>query len=368
MKIGIYTLHSTHNVGGMLQAFSLVRVLKDLCVDVEVVNIYPQEVEQHNYYRFSWCSLKGLLKNFYVIMHPQLRIKIRRFEGFHNKLPLSKRYFSKDEYLSTPCYYDIHLVGSDQVWNCQKGYDYSRLFFLDYLPENSCKISYASSFGTTHDLRCEPQIIESLKHFRAISVREDTAAKFLRKRGIDCLQVLDPTLLLKSSDWDRYIDSKPYISGRYILFYGVNRDKKIWEMLKTAKKILHAKIIGIPGHLVPQYHFDKYVRNCGPLEYINIIKNATLVITSCFHGLAFSINYNKDFILLPIGDKMERMESLLRLTGLDNRMATDIEEFRKLLIKPIDYSIVNRILDTERNKSIEWMKSNINEVKSDEMC
>lgn len=359
MKIGLYTLHASNNVGAMLQTFALTKILQREGAEVEIVNVYTQETEQRNHHCSKGSFIHNFARRLFRILHPGIAKMEKEFDVFHEKLPLSKRYFSSEEYIKAPNKYDIHLVGSDQVWNLQKGYDCSRLYFLDYLPQNSKKISYASSFGTTEIVHDVDMVKQALIDFAKLSTREDSAVEFLKNSmGLQCEQVVDPSLLLTSNEWDKYIDDKPIVSGKYIFFYGVNREEKIWNMLCAAKKKIGAKIVGFPGLLPAQYRFDEYIYNGGPLQFINLIKYAQVVVTSSFHGLAFAVNYNKPFVLVKFGERMERMNSLARLLDAEDRIANSEIEICEILAKSMDGDFQTK-LQLSRERSLTWVRNNI---------
>lgn len=358
MKIGIYTIHSSHNVGAMLQAFALYKTLQNKGADVEFVNLYPLSEEIQNHHRTKTSLIHTFARKIYLLIHPKIKIMENHFDEFHNALPLSKRFFSVDEYINNPNQYDLHLVGSDQVWNLQKGYDFSRFYYLDYLPKNSLKKSYASSLGTTEGISDLDKAVEALLSFDKLSIREDKTAELVSElTGKDCAHVVDPTLLLSSKEWDQYIAKEPIIKGDYIFFYGVNTDSNTWNIISEAKRLLRCIVVGYPGPLRPQYKFDSFILDGGPTEFVNLIKNATAVVTSSFHGLAFSINYNKKFILLKNSKRAERMESLVRLLGAENHIASAPHDVKHIL--NLNDDDVAKKLKQARSESMCWIDTNI---------
>lgn len=81
------------------------------------------------------------------------------------------------------------------------------------------------------------------------------------------------------------------------------------------------------------------------------------MVTDSFHGTAFAINLNTQFIeVLPNTQTRSRNQSILQLTGLQDRIVTDFNDF-SLANKKIDFEKVNNIIATERLKSIEALKT-----------
>lgn len=359
MKIGLYTIHATNNVGAMLQTFATIKTLQEMGAEVEVVNLYTREEEEQNHNRRKVSPFKAILRAGYILLHPQMRVMERHFEEFHSSMPLSKRYYSAEEYMKSPLIYDIHLVGSDQVWNVQRGYNHSRFYFLDYLPREACKKSYAASFGNTESVRDIIPVSQALKTFKAISVRENNSVSLVKGlTGKECTQVLDPTLLLNSVQWDKEISNERIIQNPYIFYYGVNSDNNTWNIIQRAKKELNIPVVGYPGPIPSKYRFDRYILDGGPLQFINLIKYAELVITSSFHGLAFSVNYGKKFMVVKYGTRMERMESLMRILGVENSIVQTADEASSLINREKSNSM-EKCLAAERKKSLDWIKREI---------
>ena len=101
-------------------------------------------------------------------------------------------------------------------------------------------------------------------------------------------------------------------------------------------------------------------------DFISYIKNATYIITDSFHGTAFSINFNKNFIeILPNTKTGTRNQSILKLTKLEKRIITNYNDF-SLMNQPIDYSEVNKIIKQERAKSINILERIINNYKKEQ--
>ena len=77
-----------------------------------------------------------------------------------------------------------------------------------------------------------------------------------------------------------------------------------------------------------------------------------MMITDSFHGTCFAINMNKQFVeVLPNNATRARNQSILKLTGLSNRIVTNLDDFAECNYI-IDYSSVIVILDKERKRSI----------------
>ena len=66
---------------------------------------------------------------------------------------------------------------------------------------------------------------------------------------------------------------------------------------------------------------NKSIHVYGPNDIINLFANASFIISSSFHGAAFSLNFHKDFFsIFPQNVKDERQESLLKIVGAEDRL------------------------------------------------
>jgi hypothetical protein len=94
----------------------------------------------------------------------------------------------------------------------------------------------------------------------------------------------------------------------------------------------------------------------GPSEFLGLFKNASFILTSSFHGTAFSVNYNKPFysIVRKGGAVNSRMISLLGNLNLESRLLFVDTDFPKDDIF-IDFSKANLVLQKEREKSLTFL-------------
>lgn len=366
MKIGIYTIHSCNNFGALLQAYALSTFLIKNGYDAELVNIMSKEAERSCHYIDKWDNLKSIANNLFSIFNPYIHKKVKNFTCFMDELPLSKRYYCNEDYTKNPIEYDLHLVGSDQVWNVEKGLD-DKFYFLPFLKSDAVKASFASSFGNVIAAeKYEHEIKSLLKSFSKVSVREKDAEIFLNvKCGIKATNVLDPTFLLSKNDWDLISGSSPIIKGKYILYYGFDRNQECGDILKRVKKQLGLPLIGISVSTSSPYRFDRFYQEAGPIEFLNLIKNASLILTSSFHGVAFALNFRKEFIVINHGTRMSRMESLLSLFDMRNRIISKCDDLQEMFTHEIDYSSLNPIIDSKILDSQNQLFNTINNISNE---
>lgn len=299
---------------------------------------------------------------------------VRRFAKKHYQCSAQ---YTFDEYPSLNNHIDQFLVGSDQLWNYYDSKDMGNYYMLDFVKPEHKKISYATSFGhpkysAPKDI-CEKQS-EILKTFDAISVREDDGVKICKEVfGVNATQVLDPVFLCPIKKYLEIInETKIEFSKPYLLAYILSPNKEKGELLKNVADELGLDLIII---LDGQTNFDKNkellgienVReNVGIEEWLSYIYNASFVVTDSFHGVCFSLIFEKQFIcLLNFARGISRFETLLgKLELKANSVSVLSEIFDKNVInKKIDYEQVNQILYSEKKRSYEWLKHALQKPK-----
>lgn len=365
-KIGIITFHNAHNYGAVLQAYALQKVLSK-SNDVELINYKNKAISRgYRIIKINKKSFRLFIITFFSDLI-NLRKNIKRykvFEDFINKkLKLTKPYKSVEELKNNFPKKDIYITGSDQVWNSQITQGLSDAYTLNFGDVNINRISYAASIGNANinDLE-KDEFIKKLSNLNYISVREENAKNSLQnliKNNIEV--VLDPTLLVKKEEWDKEIINEVQKDEKYILAYVVAKDDDHLKILnklseKTGLKIIH---FDNSNAAIKNILANKYT--AGPLEFISLVKNAEYIVCTSFHATIFSIIFNKKFWVVPHKKTGSRVINLLKKLGISERAVNSLEEFEKLdYDKEIDYENVNKRLEEERKKSIDWLNNAIN--------
>ena len=95
-----------------------------------------------------------------------------------------------------------------------------------------------------------------------------------------------------------------------------------------------------------------------PTEFLGLVKYADYVVTNSFHAVAFSLILEKEFWVIKLKNLSSRIDSILKLTDLENRI---IGYPNMQLNNTIDYKLVNSKLKLQRDESINFLQSTINE-------
>ena len=94
--------------------------------------------------------------------------------------------------------------------------------------------------------------------------------------------------------------------------------------------------------------------------WVNAFSRADFVITDSFHGMVFSIIFNKEFVVLANRRRgLARFSSLASMLGLEDRVlySSDDAGIEKCIANKIDYQFVNSVVERERIGSRDFLSS-----------
>lgn len=356
MKLGIITFHNAINYGAVLQTYALQTAIKKINNDCDVID-YRNEHIENAYKAFnikSIKSVKDLISK--TLYYPIKKAKNRKFRHFiDNNIILSKN-VTRSELLDKKLQeYDRIIVGSDQVWNGKLTNEDST-FLLDFIEDNKKKYSYAASFGISNlDVDKVDNYRFLINQFKDISVREKQGADIIKSiSGRDANVNIDPTLLLSKEEWYN-ICKKNIKSEKYILVYLMAESDSILKFAKELSEKTGYKILYLGSSLKKKIK-AKYIRTAGIEDFIYLFKEASYIVTNSYHGLIFSINFNKNFFIelhSQKGNSNSRLNHIMDLFELRDREI--IKGKNENIFSEIDYSMINRTLDKERLMSIEYL-------------
>ncbi|WP_278953452.1 polysaccharide pyruvyl transferase family protein [Phocaeicola coprophilus] len=357
MKIGILTLPIKSNYGGILQAYALLTVLRKHGHDAWLIRRRWNSENQsklHKLFKQVYHALIIRTFNKFIkqYIQPQTEIIDTRYKA---KGLLSKGF-------------EAFVVGSDQVWRMRHVYGADYNYFLDFTKNANVKrLAYAASFGVdywddTNPDKSIPIVKELLQKFDAISVREDSGIELCRNLfGVKAQHVLDPTLLLNKEDYINQF-SLNIKQGKYIAVYILDMTKEKQQLINSYSVMLNLPIKYINRtklSSLSQRGFWKELCQPGIESWLGNIANASFVITDSFHGTAFSINFERQFISIANEKRgLDRFLSLLKQFGLENRLLKDTCT-KPVENKMINYDLVKELLNNERSQSTQYLINNL---------
>ena len=357
-KIGIITFHKSHNNGSMLQALALQYVLEERYAFTVHIIDYSNSRQKSMYAPYpAPTTVKKCIKFFLLLQKlPLLQKAYNSFETFaKHYFHLTELSFDEKSDLSVlENTYDAFIAGSDQIWNIRCG-DADDAYFLNFV-KNKPKFAYAVSFGANNPFEIEKYKFY-INDFKSISVRENNAQKWIfEATNLEVPVCLDPTMLLNWQEWENvvHVRDTPIIQGNYIFYYCFNIKEHIQIFLHhTAKKYSMPVYFLDPKEWCIKMcwrHKIRLVCDFGPDVYMNIVKNATLFLTTSFHGTAFATIYRKNFWY--INDKKNSSET-------DDRALTFLTQL-KLLSR---YKTIEELENTDLCTPPDYMETESSLVK-----
>jgi len=356
MKISVITLHRVFNFGSVLQAYATQMLFEKLGHETEIIDYIPKSWQTKNLL-FGGFKKASLKKKFYMIFRAfSVLLKQKTIWGFLKRnVKLTKKYLSYDELCKNPPQADVYCTGSDQIWNSTycKG---DPSFYLQFGKPETKRIAYAASFGKTELDGDESETVKKyLSQYASLTLREDSAVKIVEKLGFEGTNVIDPTLQIEASHW-RSVMSKRLIKEKYlILMLLYNEDNGATELARRIADEKGLKLVKISWEFSKPPLVDKLMTHRTPEDFLSLFNHAEFVVTNSFHGLAFSINLNKQFVVVKRNEFNSRIESLLRLTSLEDRLV-DSDFDMGVIDKKIDYARVNDVLEKERKRTYDYFK------------
>ena len=367
-KIAIFTIKSK-NYGNRLQNYALQTTLnkKGFIVSTLQDRSTEKKIDDVLYNHSNLENFRGIIG-----LYVNHKLFIKRLLGKENHFDLFNMEYMNDskdciskEFISSNIKdkYDAFIVGSDQVWNTT--FDFVSVnSFLPFPHPN--KIAFSASFGVD-SIPYDQKIVDCIKDFKALSVREEAGAKIIKElTGIDATVLVDPTMLLTVDEW-RKVEKKPRgikeskktekPKDGYILTYFLSpkcdEAKKQLEEVKGDREVYEL--------LNPE---DMVAGTAGPSEFLWLFDHADIILTDSFHACVFSFLFNKPFIVYDRqyeGESMNsRLETLLSKFHLERKYASsglenDIWEH--------DYEEGYKQLELEREKAMIFLKEALGEIK-----
>lgn len=368
LKIGVLTLPIATNYGGILQAVALIRFLEQKGHDVTLIH---KRTEQPLWKRLiadlvsripgqnirNWRSSRKMAQ----LHRAFIELEIRQISPPMTTTAELASYAREQQF-------DAVIVGSDQVW--RKSYikgKYYLDYFLDFLDDEigTKRISYAASFGTAEwEGTGDEQTIKALlDKFDAISVREKSGIAVCKEvfGQDDVASVLDPALLLLREVYEKEIlagYSSKHEFRKPVVTYFLDESTENREFINRVLSGLRQSKDAVE-HLLG-FRNRKLLVTIP--EWLAAFLHAEFVITDSFHGMLFSIIFEKPFLVIGnVQRGLDRFESVLIPLGLNAKLlsSTQIDIVAQIIEQDIDYDLVNKWLNVYRNQSINFLNINL---------
>ena len=305
--------------------------------------------------------------------HPNIKSKVNERAQIFNSFDvqfhssLSERFRNYEELKkATAEKYDKVITCSDQLWSPSAlGSGFYNLMFV---PENIIKISWASSFGVSNIPWYQKKRTRNyLNRIQHISMRENRGAEIVQELTGRVVPVLmDPVFVYEKEKWNELVPVEKPEWDNYIFCYFLGTNLEHRKAARELADRLNMKIVTLR-------HLDYYVEedesfgdvapyDVDPKRFLNILRNASFVCTDSFHGAAFSIIYEKQFLVfnrysdISSNSKNSRIDSLCTNLGLENRRYSKAEDVLGQIQQKIDYDSVSERISSYQKSTLQYLR------------
>lgn len=367
IQVATMTFHMAHNYGAMLQAYALEKAVNEMGASCCVLDYRFPYIDQWSGYHnskeilqeYGIRGLKRIVNRILKGTKKKISERRRKFDRFmRDELNLSKKvYFSKKELYKSK--YDIVLFGSDQIWNPKLTDGFASEYVGETFDSDKTKlIAYGASCGTDFiSQEYKDMFLPLLKRFQALGIREEGLANFIKEEyKLNAETVLDPVFLLDKSKWGKLADkAEVKIEEPYLLVYAFQTGNEIYKLAERIAKEKNLKLVTISYERNESLKNALQLTNCGPTDFLSLIRDAQFVCTTSFHGMAFSIIFQKDFYCFGHPEYSHRNADLLKRINIEERMFADEKEIEFISGCNYSYPELKELIDNSK----EFLKKNI---------
>lgn len=364
-KIGIvsYNIHCNFtNYGSALQSWALCQAIKFLGVEPVLVDYCPDillDKDTLNPFKNMWDKDEESRKMCELTL-PAIKENYYKFDDFYTNhfYRTPKKYTSKnfneilsDEKLSG------FVCGSDTIF-CVDEFGFDDGYYANYDCMKGRSVSYAASFGDFVLTKKECGILnERLHNFKALGLRENTLIDYIIGQiNIPVKRVVDPTLLHTAKKYDEIAKQERLEEEKYVLYYSRRYSPVMEEYVEKLAKDNGYKIVEISLRATNAQKGHEMFYQAGVEEFLSLVKNAEYVVTNSFHGMIFAVQYKKPFVIFSREQCDVKINEILNLFGLSDRLLiTGNESFKD----EINYDAVHERISLAREKSLEFLKQEL---------
>lgn len=378
MKIAILSMQRILNYGSLLQAYSLRKMITSLGHDVEFIDIMSSEtdnllINKEDLIDYSsesvFClskSCKDLLKKFFLRAKNKIdRDKINKVFVDFQKDVLELSNNKNDEQ------YDICVIGSDEVFNCLQPSEWGYTSQLFGNVKNAEKvITYAASCGYTK-ITNVPQVVKNsirnaFLRVSAFSVRDRNTYEFVQELSNEVPNInLDPVAVGNFDDEILSAKLKYRLPKRFCVLYAytnrINDEGQI-RLIKDFCKKNKMTLVAIGGF----HNWINYHPALTPFEVLKAFQMAEFVITDTFHGTIFATKYSKKMAILTHKSNENKLGDLLKRLKIEKHRLSDFSELEKIYGYDVDRKVIDELLISEREKTLQYLAKNLGIEKKDE--
>jgi hypothetical protein len=345
MRIGVLTFHAGPNHGAFLQAASLLESIRQCGHQAEVIDYTHPRLRSSERFR-PWIYRRPRRFLFDVV-------KRAAFRSDRKALASSKHFRSSSDILTQ--HYDAIIVGSDVVWNFQNARLGSDPVYAGVFERNfeGKRIAYAPSIGSMAlDYVPSHTILNGIRQFRHISVRDDSSREWLRQVcALESVNVVDPTWLPPAR---RLGIPCRDIGASDMLIYAPIVEASTAKAIAEYAKGNGLRTVAV-GYHQPWCEVNR--ADIGPLAWPTACRQSACIISATFHGTLFAIREKRPFVCLATEDMLNKTRHWLKQLGLSNRFWDKVSRLDVGLDQNIDWDSANHSIQKHAEKSLSWLNN-----------
>lgn len=371
IKVCILSMQRVDNMGSLLQAYGLKRILESMECDVEFLDIRPNQEDnlllsgrQLDYSKEKeQKGLFGKIKKIDRYTVNRISIKLKSMLGKKHYERFRRDYLNIER--SSP-HYDVCVIGSDEVFNCMNtsGWGFTSQLFGN-VPQAKRIITYAASCGATRYQDLPFPVVEKIRDsfnkISGFSVRDNNTFHFVSQLTSNHIyQHLDPVLIY---DFDRELSqtSLPAVPERYCLVYSyynrIHDPREIEEIQTFAQK--HELTLVSLG--APQFWIKKHIE-CTPFQCLKLFQRSDFVITDTFHGTIFSSKYAKRFAVITRPSNYNKLSDLIERLNLQRHRVVEISEIDRAFSYENPQSVIKELVKKNRENTLNYLREKVKQV------
>lgn len=323
-----YNLYTSNNYGAVLHTYAFQQYLDKVGINNVIVDYRPPQR--------PFIKAKKIIKT----KGWSFWFRSLKFKSFFKKYyRITDRTYNYDSLIHIDNI-SRFVCETDVTWSFSKKYGFDKGFFCDF---NNMKykdnVAYSVDFGSKlFTPEAEEEIKYLAKNFKYISIRNVFKKDYLQNilNRNDIRIVADSVFLLDREDYMK-IAKFPKMKKKYVLVYNCVENNE--ELLKTAKEFAQKNNLEVMelSLFKDNKTIEKKILTASVEEFLGYVDRAEYIFTNSYHGICFSVLFNKQFYAFARTGNSEKIQSVLESFGLGERL---YDEETGLIDKKIDYDIV----------------------------
>ena len=375
-KIAVVNRSNFKNYGSVLQCYALCEAIRQFGMESELVWVTGNLSKNYDF-RIN----KIVSSLFKLVTHPSLwrstannvsdmnaRViteeTVKRFDAFADAYITQRLYTNRALRRAARRDYAKVVCGSDQIW-CSTTLYPDPLMYLRFAPREK-RIAYAPSLGRdyipNHNKRKMRRYISEIPR---LSVRETEGQRLIRElTGREAFLACDPTFLLDKEHYRRMQIPVENVDGALVCYFLDVPSETCQERIAAYAAQRDLPVVSLGCRLLHlEELYPRVMRpDSGPGEFLYIIEHAEQVLTDSYHGMLFSITFEKKFLSVERAyaeyDQSSRQKTVLSLFGLPHLYVTDVDALSDV---SIDYAVVTAKKNEFASRSLAFLRESLAE-------